>query len=382
MVGAARRSALLGRPPHRCSSDMPAARRRSTGPSDSPPTCSPRRARSAGGRRAPHRPSALPQARGPRPHRCAQDQQRARPGAPHAAARQESRDRRDGRRPARRRDGDCVCAARPAVRRVHGRRGHPPPGSQRAPDGGARGRGPAGAQRQRDAQGRDQRGHARLGHQRGDDALRDRLGDGPAPVPDARARPAAHDRRRGGRPDAGDRGPPAGPRARVRRRRLERDRPARPLHRRAGGPTRDHRSGRRGDRHGSARGSGGRRNRRHPARRTLAHAPGPRRPGRRGALHLGRARLPGRGPADRSARDERPGRIDDGDRPRGDRRASACRAHRGHPARARDEPRVRRPAATPGGHARVPARSRASRSSSSASRAVATRTWPPSKPAR
>ena len=48
-----------------------------------------------------------------------------------------------------------------------------------------------------DAQGRGQRGDARLGHERRDDPLRARLGDGPAPVPDDRPRPPAPDRRRG-----------------------------------------------------------------------------------------------------------------------------------------------------------------------------------------
>ena len=47
------------------------------------------------------------------------------------------------------------------------------------------------------AQGRGQRGDARLGHERRDDPLRPRLGDGPAPVPDDRPRPPAADRRRG-----------------------------------------------------------------------------------------------------------------------------------------------------------------------------------------
>ena len=48
-----------------------------------------------------------------------------------------------------------------------------------------------------DPQGRGQRGDARLGHERRDDPLRPRLGDGPASVPDDRARPPAPDRRRG-----------------------------------------------------------------------------------------------------------------------------------------------------------------------------------------
>ena len=44
------------------------------------------------------------------------------------------------------------------------------------------------------AQGRDERGHPRLDHQRRDDALPDRLGGRPAPLPDAGARPAGGDR--------------------------------------------------------------------------------------------------------------------------------------------------------------------------------------------
>ena len=50
------------------------------------------------------------------------------------------------------------------------------------------------------------------------------------------------------------RGPAAGPRARLRRRRLERDRAARPVHRRAGGPPRGRRGGGRRDRDRAPRG--------------------------------------------------------------------------------------------------------------------------------
>ena len=49
------------------------------------------------------------------------------------------------------------------------------------------------------AQGRRQRGHARLGGHRRDDPLLPRLGDGPAPVPVDGARAAPGDRRRGPR---------------------------------------------------------------------------------------------------------------------------------------------------------------------------------------
>ena len=96
----------------------------------------------------------------------AQDQQRPRPGAADAAARQDPGHRRDRRRPARRRDRDRLRPARPAVRRVHGRRGHRAPGPERAPDARARRRGPLGHVRHGDAQGRGQRGDARLGHER------------------------------------------------------------------------------------------------------------------------------------------------------------------------------------------------------------------------
>ena len=178
-------------------------------------------------------PPPVPQARGSRPHRCPQDQQRARPGAPDPPARQGPRHRRDRRRPARRRDRDSLCAARPALRRLHGRGRHRAPAAERPPDAGARCRGPPGHLRHRDAQGRGQRRDARLGDERRDDPLRPRLGDGPASVPDDRPRPPAPDRRRGGGPAHRRRGPAAGPRPGLRRRRLERDRAARSVHRRA-----------------------------------------------------------------------------------------------------------------------------------------------------
>ena len=98
-------------------------------------------ARAGDGRRGPTghpAPPPVPQARGPGPHGRPQDQQRPRPGAAHAAARQVAGHRRDRRRPARRRDSHGVRAPRPAVRRVHGRGGHPPPGPERAPDARAR----------------------------------------------------------------------------------------------------------------------------------------------------------------------------------------------------------------------------------------------------
>ena len=77
-------------------------------------------ATSAGARRRSTAPAALrarraarvPQARGPQPHRLAQAQQRARPGAARQADGQAADHRRDRRRPARRRDRDRLRAAR------------------------------------------------------------------------------------------------------------------------------------------------------------------------------------------------------------------------------------------------------------------------------
>ena len=87
------------------------------------------------------RQAPLPQARGPAPHRRAQAEQRARPGRARAAARQAADRRRDGRRPARRRDRHGLRAVRARLRRLHGLRGHAPPGAQRRADEAARRRG-------------------------------------------------------------------------------------------------------------------------------------------------------------------------------------------------------------------------------------------------
>ena len=163
----------------------------------------------------------------------AQDQQRARPGAADPPSRQDPGHRRDRRGPARRRHGHRVRAARAAVRRVHGRRGHRATGPERAPHARARRRGAQRDERDGDAQGRGQRGDARLGHERRDDPLRARLGDGPAPVPDDRARSAAADRRRGRGTAPRRGGSPPGPRDRLRRRGFECDRAAVAVHRRA-----------------------------------------------------------------------------------------------------------------------------------------------------
>ena len=120
-------------------------------------------------RRAPDRASRrrqdLSQARGAQPHRLAQGQQCARPdhaGAPHG---QEAHHRRDRRRPARRRHRDALRALRPRMRRLYGRGRCRAAGAQRLPHGDAGRQGGAGAVRHAHAEGCDERGAARLGHQ-------------------------------------------------------------------------------------------------------------------------------------------------------------------------------------------------------------------------
>ena len=193
-----------------------------------PPDAALPRPAALGGRRPPD----LPQARGPAPHRRAQDQQRARPVPARPPDGQAAHHRRDRGRPARRRHGDRVRAARHRVRRLHGHGGHAPPGAQRAADGAARRDRRAGRRGRAHAQGGGVGRDPRLGRQRRRHALRDRLVRRPGAVPGARARPPAGDRRRGARADARGRRPAARPRDRVRRRRLERDRHVRPVRRR------------------------------------------------------------------------------------------------------------------------------------------------------
>ena len=78
--------------------------------------------------------------------------------------------------------------------------------------------------RQPHAEGRDQRGDARLGGQRARHALRHRLGRGAASLPGVGARPAAGDRRRGARADPRSDGRRPRCRRRVRGRGEQRDR--------------------------------------------------------------------------------------------------------------------------------------------------------------
>ena len=241
------------------------------------------------------RPRRLPQARGPQPHRRAQDQQRARPGPARQAHGQDADHRRDRRRPARRRDRDRVRAARARVRRLHGHRGHAPPEAQRermellgarvAPvDAGARTLKEATSAR-RSATGSRTSATTHYVH---------RLVRRPGAVPGARARPAARDRRRGARaaaraaagrlPDrviacVGGGSNAIGIFTRVRRRRgASRWSASRP-------------AGEGIDTRAPRRAADRRRPRRRPARLLLGDHAGRGRPDPRGALDLGRARL-------------------------------------------------------------------------------------------
>ena len=187
-----------------------------------------------------------------------------------------------------------------------------------------------------DAEGRGQRRDARLGHERRDDPLRPRLGDGPASLPDDRPRPPAPDRRRGGRP---------GPR-------VEGRLPDLALACVGGGSNAigllDRFIGEPSVRLAVAEAAGeGIATGKHAAALAggtpgilhgtpLDDAPGRRRPGPRGPLGVGRARLPGRRAADRGARRRGPAR---GRRPRPttrhSRRCAGCRGPRGSCPRSR-----------------------------------------------
>ena len=88
--------------------------------------------------------------------------------------------------------------------------------------------------RRADAEGGGLGGDPRLGRQRRDDPLRDRLGGRAGALPGAGPRPAAGDRRGGARAGARRRGRAAGAGDRLRRRRLQRDRHLHPVRRRRG----------------------------------------------------------------------------------------------------------------------------------------------------
>ena len=110
-----------------------------------------------------------------------------------------------GRGAARRGDRDRVRAVRLRVRRLHGRGGHAAAAAERLPDAHARGESAGRDERQPHAEGCDQRGDARLGHERRPHALPARLGAGRASVSDDGARLPQDHRRRGAAADSGSR---------------------------------------------------------------------------------------------------------------------------------------------------------------------------------
>lgn len=125
----------------------------------------------------------LPQARGPQPHRLAQDQQRAGSGAAHQAHGQDPGHRRNRCRSARCGHRDGLRPLRSRMHHLHGRDRHRAAGAERGADADARRRGHRREVRLPHAQGRHQRGVPRLGRQRRPHALPLRYGRGPAPLP-------------------------------------------------------------------------------------------------------------------------------------------------------------------------------------------------------
>ncbi len=270
------------------------------------------------------------QARGPQPHRRAQDPQRHRPGAARQAHRQAPGHRRDRCRPARCRLGDGVRLPRPGVRRLHGRARHPASGPQRRTHADARRRGRPGHDRQSYVEGRDQRGAARLGRERRHDVVPVRHRGGPAPVPEHGARPDQGHRRRG--PRAGARADRLAARRRggLRRRRVQRDRALHGVHRRCRRQARRHRGRWRRRRDRASRGDDHGRRRRRAARRPVVPAAGRGRPDDRVALDLRRARLSRCRPRALVPRRHRPGVVRAGHRRRGDVGLRPAVQDRGH----------------------------------------------------
>ena len=142
-------------------------------------------------------------------------------------------------------------------------------------------RGGAGAVRFAHAEGRDERGHPRLGHERPGHPLHHRLGGRTASLPGHGARLPVGDRRRGPRPDPPDRRAPSRRGGGLRRRWLQCHGDLLRLHRRPRGAARGRRGGRarplqREARRGAGEGTPGR-----PPRLPELPAAGRRRAGRR-----------------------------------------------------------------------------------------------------
>ena len=279
-------------------------------------------------------PGRLPdpaQARGPQPHRRPQDPQRPRPGPADQADGQDPGDRRDRSRPARRRQRHRGGVLRARLHRLHGLGGREAPGAQRRADAAARDQGHPRRLRQRDAQGRHQRGAARLGRVGRPHRLPLRDGGRAAPLPQHGPRLHPCHRRRGEGPVPRALRRAAAWHRGVRRRRVQRDRAVHRVPRRRRGDPRLRARGRRlrdraarGDDHGRRRG-------RAPRGQDL-RPPGRGRPDHRVALDLRRPRLPrGRTPA-RLPRGVREGVVHPGDGRRGDGRDGPAQPDRGdHP---------------------------------------------------
>jgi hypothetical protein len=157
---------------------------------------------------------------------------------------QEADHRRDGCGPARRGDGHGGRPLRPRVRDLHGRARHRAASAQRLSDAPAGCQGGAGDLGLADAEGRDERGAARLGDQCRGHLLHHRLGGRPAPLPGPGSRLPEHHRQRGQGTDPGKGGPAARPPGGGRGRRVERHGAVPPLPRRSGSEDRGSRGGR------------------------------------------------------------------------------------------------------------------------------------------
>ena len=175
----------------------------------------------------------LSEARGPSPRRRPQDQSGARPGPARAEDGQDPADRGDRCRPARRRHRLGRCPVRAEDPNLHGRPRRRAAEAQRLPDGADGRRGGAGRERVADPQGRDQRGAEGLGGELRGHPLSARHRRRPASLPADGPRISAGHRQGGAGADTGGGGPAPRRLHRRGRRRLQRHRAIRRLHRRS-----------------------------------------------------------------------------------------------------------------------------------------------------